>query len=105
VSQEINHEKDSRFNIPDRNVKYGEIFTPDIRKEFGKVIKNEDGKIICHRFHIKGICDSNCRFKTSHKPISKVETENLLELVEFAFDKKFSSNKSKENKKSHNSQG
>ena len=106
ASQEINNEKDSRFNIPDRNVKYGEIFTPNVRKEFGKVIKNEDGKVICHRFHIKGICDSNCRFKASHKPISKEETKNLLEFTEFAFDKKFGSNKSKENKKSdNNSQG
>lgn len=91
--------------MPSRNVKYGEIFTPSIRKEFGKLIKYEDGKVVCHRFHIKGICDSNCRFKSTHKMISKHETENLLEFVEFAFDKQTKSKKSTENKKSNSSQG
>ena len=105
VHQEINHNKDSTFNIPDRNFKYGEILTPDIRKEFGKVIKNEDGKVICHRFHIKDICDSNCRFKASHKPISKDKTKNLLEFAEFVFDKKLNSKKSTDNKKADNFQG
>ena len=105
VHQEINYNKDSTFNIPDRNVKYGEIFTPYVWKEFGKVIKNEDGKVICHRFHTKGICNSNFRFKASHKPISKDETKNLLEFVALTFDKKLNSKKLTDNEKSDNSQG
>ena len=86
-SQEINFEKDSRLNIPDSSVKYGEVFTADIRKEFGKVIRNDKGKIICHKFHIKGICDTNCKLKASHVPISKENIKSLLEFSEFAFSK------------------
>ena len=87
VSQEINHEKDSRMNIPDSSIKYGEVFTAENRKEFGKLMKNEDGKVICHRFHIKGICNSNCRFKALHKKLSTEKIKDLLEFVDFAFSK------------------
>lgn len=42
ASQEINFKKDPRLNIPDSSVKYKEVFTADICKEFGKVIRNDD---------------------------------------------------------------
>ncbi len=35
-SQHRNFDKDPRFNIPDSKLKYGDIFTTDIRKSFGK---------------------------------------------------------------------
>jgi len=105
TSQEINHGKDPRFNMPDRETKYGDIFTANVRKEFGKLIKNEDGKVLCHRYHIKGICDSNCRFKLTHKPISKDETNNLLEFVDFAFDKYSKSKNKNEKRKPNKAQG
>ena len=73
--QEINTDKDPRFNIPDPKLKYGEIFTADIRKAFGKIIRNDENTIICHRYHIKGICDSNCKMKESRKKISKGKTD------------------------------
>ena len=105
ISQEINYEKDSRMNIPDSSIKYGEVFTAENRKEFGKLIKNEDGKVICHMFHIKGICDSNCRFKTSHKKLSSDKTKELLEFVDFAFSKHPKLKSSSGKKNSNESQG
>ena len=62
----FNQDKDSRFKIPDSAIKFGEVFTAKIRKQFDKVIKNEDGDVVCHRFHIKGICNSNCKLRNSH---------------------------------------
>ena len=86
-TQEINHEKDSRFNIPDGKLKYGEVFTAKTRKAFGKTIRNDETSIICHRFNIKGICDTNCRMKNSHKKISKDKIGQLLEFAEFTFNR------------------
>ncbi len=76
VSEGINYEKDPRFNMSDKNTKYGEVFTANVQKEFRKLIRNKDGKVLCYRFHIKGICDSNCRFKLTCKAIAKEETNN-----------------------------
>ena len=86
VTQEINFNKDSRLNIPDRSVQNGEVFTAVFRKEFGKIIRNEDGRVICHKYHINGICDTSCKLKAPHNPISKEKVNNLLEFTEFAFN-------------------
>ena len=48
-TQEINHEKDSRFNIPVDKLKYGKVFTAGTRKAFGKTIRNDKNSIIYHR--------------------------------------------------------
>ncbi len=83
-SQERNFEKNPRFSFPYSKVKYGDIFTADIGKKFGKIIRNKVDSIIFHRFHIKGICDTNCRMKDSHKKISKEKMDELLESTEFS---------------------
>ena len=54
-SQVFNSDRESRFKIKDDSVKFGEVFTAKICKQFDKTIKNEEGDIICHKFHIKGI--------------------------------------------------
>ena len=104
VVQEINYNKDLRFNIPNSCLKYGEIFTADTRKSFGKLIKNEDNKIICHRHHIKRICDSNCRLKDSHKKVSQENKKSLLEFVEFCFNCHFKLKESSSKNRSKNNQ-
>ena len=63
----FNTDKDPRIRIPDGSVKFGEIFIAKVRKNYDRVIKNKDGDVICHRYYIKGICDSNCKLKNSHK--------------------------------------
>ena len=77
-------------------MKYGEVFTADVRKEFGK--------IICHKYHIKGICDTNCKLKPSHVPISKEKIESLIEFAEFAFNKHNKLKNAAQNKISNDSQ-
>ena len=51
-----------------------------------KIIKNEDRDIICHRYHIKGRCNSNCKLKNSHKKLSHQKMSELNEFVKFAFN-------------------
>ena len=63
----FNSDKDPRFRILDGSVKFVEILTAKVWKIYYKVIKNEDGDVIFHRYHIKGICNSNCKLKNSHK--------------------------------------
>ena len=82
----FNVDKDPRFKIPDGSVKFGEIFTAKVRKNFDKVIKNEDGDVVCHRYHIKGICNFNCKLKNSHKKLSHQKMSELNEFVKFAFN-------------------
>ena len=82
----FNQDKEPRFKIKDDSVKFGEIFTAKIRKQFDKTIKNEEGDIICHKFHIKGICNSNCKLRNSHKKLSQTKTNELAEFVKFAFN-------------------
>ena len=81
----FNSDKDPRFKIPDRSVKFGEIFTAKVRKNYDKVIKNDDGDVICLRYHIKGICNSNCKLKNSHKKLSHQKVSELNDFVKFAF--------------------
>ena len=81
-------------------MKYGEVFTADVRKEFGK--------IICHKYHIKGICDTNCKLKASRVLSSKEKIESLIEFAEFAEFAFYKHNKLKnvvQNKKLNDSQG
>ena len=82
----FNQDKDSRFKINDSSVKFGEVFTAKVRKQFDKVIKNEDGDVICHRYHIKGICNSNCKLRNSHKKLLNQKLSELNEFVRFAFN-------------------
>jgi len=53
---------------------------------FGKVIKNNIGCIICHRYHLQVICDSGCRFTESHIPLLEEEVTQLAEYKKFAQD-------------------
>ena len=80
----FNSDKEPRFKIKDDSVKFGKVFTAKIRKQFDKLIKNEDGDIICHKFHIKGICNSNCKLQNSHKKLSQQKVNELSEFVKFA---------------------
>ena len=82
----FNVDKDPRFKIPDGSVKFGMIFTAKVRENYDKVIKNEDGDVICHCYHIKGICNSNCKLKKSHKKLSHQKMSELNEFVKFAFN-------------------
>ena len=79
-------DKDPRFKIPDGSLKFGEIFTAKVRKNYDKVSKNEDGDVICHRYHIKGICNLNCKLKKSHKKLSHQKMSELNEFVKFTFN-------------------
>ena len=82
----FNPDKEPRFKIPNDSLKFGEVFTAKVRKQFDKLIKNEDGEIICHKYHIKGICNSNCKLRNSHKKLSSLKTKELAEFVKFAFN-------------------
>ena len=82
----FNSDKEPRFKIPNESVKFGEVFTAKVRKQFDRIIKNEEGDIICHKFHIKGICNSNCKLKNSHKKLSSEKSKELADFVKFAFN-------------------
>ena len=101
----FNADKESRFRIKDDSVKFGEVFTAKIHKQFDKIIKNEEGDVICHKYHIKGICNSNCKLRSSHKKLSQTKINELGEFVKFAFNAhpKLSNNTNSENNRSNNS--
>ena len=82
----FNSEKDMRFKIPDNSLKFGNVFTAKVGKQFDKIIRNEDGDIVYHCYHIKGICNANCKLKSSHKKLSNQKMNKLNEFVKFAFD-------------------
>ena len=81
----INTEQDPRLKLPN-GVKFGMLYSKENRDGFGKVVKNNLGCIICHRYHLKGICDSGFRFIESHIPLLEEEVTKLAEYKKFAQD-------------------
>ena len=101
----FNQDKEPRFKIPDESLKFGEVFTAKVRKQFNKLIKNEEEDIICHKYHIKGICNSNCKLKNSHKKLSNSKVNELAEFVKFAFNAHPKLNKSSNSNGDNNESG
>ena len=56
------------------------VIIAKVRNHYGKVIKNEDGDIVCHRYYIQRTCNSNCKLKNLHK---KLLNQKMSELYEF----------------------
>ena len=81
----INAEQDPRLKLHN-GVKFEMLYSKENRDGFGKVVKNNLGFIICHRYHLKGICDSGCRFIDSHIPLLEEEVTKLAEYNKFAQD-------------------
>ena len=69
----MNGKLDDNMKIPG-NLKYGEIFHPDLRKNV-PVVNHDDGTVKCNNFHHRGFCYTKCKFKASH---NKTLSENEL---------------------------
>ena len=85
-----NDNQDARLKLPPGK-KFGEIYDFQTRREYNKSIKTSDGQTVCHKYHLKGVCNEKYLFKDSRIILKDLD---ILKLTDF---KKFALSKSKTN--------
>jgi len=69
------------------NLKYGEIFHPEMRKGIDPV-NHDDGTEKCNNWHHRGFCYSKCRWKMSHnKVLTETEVEKSKQFLQSLINK------------------
>ena len=93
-----NDNQDARLKLP-LGKKFGEIYDFQTRRDYYKIIKTSDGQTICHKYHLKGLCNEKYPFKDSHIIL---KDPDILKLADF---KKFALSKSKTNADQNSQKG
>ena len=81
-----NDNQNNRLKLPSGK-NFGEIYDFQTRRDYDKIIKTSDGQTICHKFHLKGLCNEKCSFKDSHIILKDPDVLKLADFKKLALSK------------------